>query len=71
VEYKEFCADGGTSVSHDFGTTDLTTLARATAFISQPGAPEMVNQTPIFFDGSVGTVACPTAGEIVTFVLEP
>jgi hypothetical protein len=59
------------AASHDFGTTDLATLGRVVAFVAEEGHASMEQTAPISFDGSVGTVGCPTPDAVVTFVLEP
>jgi len=65
-EFTEPCTDG--IAKHDFGTTDLTTLARVSAFLTQGND---TNPMPVQFVGSVGEVQCPNSNAQITFVLEP
>jgi hypothetical protein len=64
--------DSAGEATHNFGTTDLATLARVSAFAqSTLNANETEAQVPIRFEGSVAVVDCDSDSAVITFVVEP
>jgi hypothetical protein len=68
-EHAVACGPDGTA-SYDFGTSDPATLAKVRALLDGTPSPNGITaaEASVQFRGSVGSVECGSATEIVYFV---